>query len=121
MTIKQWLLSSTVTFTCLVAPAAIAGTIDNYSPVTAPRLENPEPGNWMHYRRTYDGQGYSPLDQIDTTNVKNLVPVWTFATGVIEGHEAPPIINNGVMFIATPMGQVIALNAKNGALLWRYV
>src|SRR5262249_58103701 len=53
MTIKRWLLSSTVAFTCLVAPAAIAGTIDNYSPVTSSRLENPEPGNWMLYRRTY--------------------------------------------------------------------
>ena len=82
--------------------------------------ENPEPGNWMHYRRTYDGQGYSPLDQINTSNVKNLMPVWTFSTGVVEGHEAPPIINNGVMFIATPSGQVIALNAKTGDEYWRY-
>src|SRR3569833_2858422 len=113
MTIKQWLLSSTVAFTCLVAPA-IAGTIDNYSPVTSSRLENPEPGNWMHYRRTYDGQGYSPLDQIDTTNVKNLVPVWTFATGVIEGHEAPPIIYNGVMGGAARGGRGGARGAGAG-------
>ena len=97
-----------------------AGPIENYSPVTASRLENPEPGNWMHYRRTYDGQGYSPLDQINTSNVKNLTPVWTFSTGVVEGHEAPPIVNNGVMFVATPMGQVIALNAKTGDEYWRY-
>jgi glucose dehydrogenase len=103
-----------------VSAAAVAGPIENYSPVTAQRLENPEPGNWMLYRRTYDGQGYSPLDQINTTNVKNLTPVWTFSTGVIEGHEAPPIVNNGVMFIATPMGQVIALNAKTGDEYWRY-
>ena len=102
-TIKQWLLSSTVAFTCVAAQTALAGPIENYSPVTPARLENPEPGNWMLYRRTYDGQGYSPLDQINTTNVKNMVPVWTFATGVIEGHEAPPLVNNGVMFITTPM------------------
>src|SRR5260370_41102325 len=74
----------------------------------------------MLYRRTYDGQGYSPLDKINTSNVKNLVPAWTFSTGVNEGHEAPPIVNNGVMFIATPMGQVIALNAKTGDEYWRY-
>ena len=36
------------------------------------------------------------------------------------GHEAPPIVNNGVMFVATPGNQVIALDAKTGALLWRY-
>ena len=120
MTMKQWLLSSFVASTCLISIAAVAGPIENYSPVTADRLQNPEPGNWMLYRRTYDGQGYSPLDQINTSNVKNLTPVWTFSTGVIEGHEAPPIVNNGVMFVATPMGQVIALNAKTGDEYWRY-
>ena len=120
MTMKQLLLSSLVASTCLVPIAAVGGPIQDYSPVTAERLKNPEPGNWMHYRRTYDGQGYSPLDQINTSNVKNLVPVWTFSTGVVEGHEAPPIINNGVMFVATPMGQVIALNAKTGDEYWRY-
>jgi len=120
MTTKQWLLSSLVGCTCLISIAAAAGPIENYSPVTADRLNNPEPGNWMLYRRTYDGQGYSPLDQINTSNVKNLTPVWTFSTGVNEGHEAPPIVNNGVMFVATPMGQVIALNAKTGDEYWRY-
>ena len=120
MTMKQLLMSSLVASTCLVPIAAAGGPIQDYSPVTPERLKNPEPGNWMHYRRTYDGQGYSPLDQINTSNVKNLVPVWTFSTGVVEGHEAPPIINNGVMFVATPMGQVIALNAKTGDEYWRY-
>src|SRR5258708_16589582 len=74
----------------------------------------------MHYRRTYDGQGYSPLDKINAGNVKSLVPVWSFSTGVNEGHEAPPIVNNGVMFIATPQAQVIALDAKTGEEIWRY-
>ena len=120
MTMKQWLLSSLVASTCLIPFIAAAGPIENYTPVTADRLQNPEPGNWMLYRRTYDGQGYSPLDQINTSNVKNLVPVWTFSTGVVEGHEAPPIINNGVMFLATPMGQVIAINARTGEEYWRY-
>src|SRR5438445_7942636 len=113
MALKQWLFSGLLASTCLVSIAA-AGPIENYSPVTAQRLTNPEPGNWMLYRRTYDGQGYSPLDQIDTTNVTSLAPVWTFSTGVIEGHEAPPIVNNGVMFVATPQNQVVALDAKTG-------
>jgi alcohol dehydrogenase (cytochrome c) len=119
MALKQWLLAGLLASTCLV-PIAAAGPIENYSPVTTDRLKNPEPGNWMHYRRTYDGQGYSPLDQINTSNVKSLTPVWTFSTGVVEGHEAPPIINNGAMFVATPSGQVIALNAKTGDEYWRY-
>src|ERR1051325_10940158 len=103
---------------CTVFYGTGQAQIENYSPVDQQRLSNPEPGNWMLYRRTYDGHGYSPLDKINTSNVKNLVPVWTFSTGVTEGHEAPPIVNNGVMFIATPQAQVIALDAKTGDEIW---
>jgi alcohol dehydrogenase (cytochrome c) len=91
-----------------------------YSPVTDARLTNPEPQNWLMTRGNYQGWSYSPLDQINTQNVKNLVPVWSFSTGVDSGHEAPPIVNNGVMFVATPYNQVIALDAATGELKWRY-
>ena len=113
-------------WSCLAAGSVLwpmivpAGEITNYNPVTGQRLTNPEPANWMLYRRTYDGQGYSPLDKINTANVKNLVPAWTFSTGVTEGHEAPPIVNNGIMFVATPQNQVFALDAKTGDQIWRY-
>ena len=120
MTRKQWLLSSVVAFTTLVSTAVVAGPIENYSPVTSARLENPEPGNWLMTRGNYKGWSYSSLDQINTSNVKSLVPVWSFSTGVDSGHEAPPIVNNGVMYISTPYSQVIALDAATGDLLWRY-
>lgn len=94
--------------------------VEEYSAVTDERLLEPEARNWLHYRRTYDGWGYSPLDQIDTDNVSDLEPVWTFSTGVIEGHEAPPMVNDGVMFISTPENQVMALDAASGELLWQY-
>ena len=68
--------------------AASAGQIGSYSTVTQQRLENPEPGNWLLYRRTYDGHGYSPLHQITADNVRDLAPVWTFSTGVIEPGTA---------------------------------
>ena len=57
-------------------PAAL----QNYQPVTAERLRNPESGNWLMNRRTYDGWGYSPLDQITPANVGRLRPVWVFST-----------------------------------------
>src|SRR6202008_4656855 len=69
---------------------------------------------------TYNGWGYSPLAQITPANVGGLKMVWTLETGQVEGHEAPPIVNNGVMFIATPGNQVLAIDAKSGDLLWRY-
>ena len=120
MRTRQWIWAGLTAASAFWSAIAAAGEIGNYSPVTAERLTNPEPGNWMLYRRSYDGQGYSPLDKINTANVKNLVPVWTFSTGVNEGHEAPPIVNNGVMFVATPQNQVIALDAKTGDQIWRY-
>src|SRR5437660_638894 len=92
----------------------------NYTPVTNERLKSPAAADWLMVRRTWDGWGYSPLDQITPANVTRLQPEWVFSTGVTNGHEAPPIVNNGVMFVATPANQVIALDAQSGALLWRY-
>jgi alcohol dehydrogenase (cytochrome c) len=109
-----------------IAPASATPTaplpevLARYAPVTAERLKNPEDGNWLLFRRTYDGWGYSPLSQITPANVGNLELAWSFATGQVEGHQAPPIVNNGVMFVATPGNQVLAIEAKTGALLWRY-
>lgn len=94
--------------------------LQKYQPVTAERLIHPEDGNWLMIRRTYDGWGYSPLDQLTPANVARLKPVWVFATGETRAHESAPIVNNGVMFVTTPMNQVIAIDARNGNLLWRY-
>ncbi len=99
---------------------ASAGEIGTYTTVTQQRLENPEVENWLLYRRTYDNHGFSPLHQITADNVKDLVPVWTLSTSVIEGHQAPPMVNNGVMFVTTPTNQVMAINAATGDLYWRY-
>src|SRR2546425_1707063 len=92
----------------------------SYRSVAGGRLLNPEPPNWLMYRGNYSGWGYSPLDQITPQNVTKLTPVWTLSTGVNEGHQSPPIVNNGVMFVSTPQAQVLALNAKTGDILWRY-
>jgi len=100
--------------------ARVTGGAAAYVPVTDQRLVSPAAEDWLMYRRTYDGWGYSPLEQITRSNVKDLVPVWTFSTGVSEGHQAPPIVNNGVMFVSTPQNQVLALDAKSGELLWEY-
>src|SRR2546426_10068429 len=100
--------------------APVAAVLENYKPVTAERLKKPEDGDWLMVRRTYDGWGYSPLEQVTTKNVQRLFPVWEFSTGMVSGHEAPPIVNNGVMFVATPGNQVIAIEAKTGKPLWRF-
>ncbi|MGC4085275.1 MAG: PQQ-dependent dehydrogenase, methanol/ethanol family [Vicinamibacterales bacterium] len=105
------------------APAVmpVPPILQNYKPVTAERLLHPDDSDVLMVRRTYDGWGYSPLDRIDTRNVGRLQPVWSFATGNTSGHEATPLVNNGVMFVSTPGNQVLAIDAKSGLLLWRYV
>src|SRR5262245_1944316 len=100
-------------------PAPTPAVLQKYQHVTAERLKNPEPGNWLMIRRTYDGWGYSPLDQITTQNVTRLRPVWGFSTGETRVHESAPIVNNGVMFVSTPNNQVIAIEAKTDDVLWR--
>ena len=95
------------------APAA-------YTPVTDERLRNPEPANWLQYRGNYGGWGYSPLDKVSSQNVGELRLAWAFATGQTDGHQSPPVVNNGYMYVTTPGSQVIALDAKTGEELWRY-
>ena len=111
----------------LCAALATMGTLSialaapaQYSPVTDERLRNPEPHNWLLYRGNYNGWGYSPLSKITDGNVGKLRLAWAYATGQTEGHQAPPMVNNGYMYVTTPGSQVIALDAKTGQELWRY-
>ena len=100
--------------------AGWAASAADYSPVTDERLAAPEPHNWLMYRGTYDSHGYSPLRQINADNVAGLKPLWTFSTGLREGHQAPPVVNDGAMFVTTPHNHLLALDAESGELLWRY-
>jgi len=113
---KRSLVGGILALLALPAQAQLA----SYTPVTDARLESPEPQNWLLYRGNYQGWGFSPLKQIDDKNVSNLQVAWAFSTGELEGHEAPPIVNNGYMYVATPNNQVIALDAATGHELWRY-
>ncbi len=87
-----------------------------------------EPHNWLTYYGAYNGQRYSPLDQINTENVHRLAPAWVFQfgpTGLHAGQstysfECAPIVVDGVMYITGWDGLVWALDAKTGQELWRY-
>ena len=119
---RQWEIIRTGMLTTTIAAGfGLAAIAADYNPVTDERLQNPEPENWLTWRGNYEGWGYSPLDQITAENVKNLVPVWSYSTGVAEGHQAPPFVNDGMMFVTTPQNQIIALEATTGKEIWRYV
>ncbi len=92
------------------------------------KARDEEPHNWLSYYGDYNGQRYSPLDQINAENVKSLTPAWVFQCGSMGMHsgastysfEASPIVVDGVMYVTGWDGWVWALNAKTGEELWRY-
>ncbi len=89
------------------------------SPVTDAMLAAPSPDDWLHWRRTHDGWGYSPLDQINRDNVHLLQLVWS--SPLPQGLSQPtPLVYDGVMYVPNPRGVVQALDAATGDRLWEY-
>ena len=90
-----------------------------FVPVTDAMLENPAPGDWLLWRRTPDGWGYSPLDQIDTENVGELRLVWSRALGA-GNQEGTPLAYGGVLYMPNPSDVIQAIDAVTGDLRWEY-
>jgi alcohol dehydrogenase (cytochrome c) len=118
--LRHFIAGAAIAAIALTAPPGTAAQKPDYTPVTDERLQSPADGDWLMYRRTYDSWGYSPLDQITAGNVADLEPVWLLSTGVTSGHESPPVVNDGIMFITTPEDRVIAVDARTGEQLWLY-
>jgi len=117
-------LSLSAIFTLLAAQSAFTqgANVDAkpYPKVTDERLEHPAAGDWLMYRRTYDGFGFSPLNQITPSNIHQLTLAWSVSTDLLGAHETTVIVNQGRMFITTPQNNIIAFDAKTGTQLWRY-
>lgn len=101
-------------------PCVVSAALPPYKDVTDSRLAKPEAQDWLSYRGNYAGWGYSPLKQINAGNVNKLKLAWSYSTGMTEGHQSPPMVNNGYMYVTTPNNQVIAFEAASGKELWRY-
>jgi alcohol dehydrogenase (cytochrome c) len=75
--------------------------------------------DWLMINRTYDEQRFSPLSEINRTNVGTLQLAWT--RGLPQGtQESSPIVHQGVMYVIAPGGAVQALDGTNGDLIWEY-
>ena len=88
-------------------------------PVTDAELQDPPPEEWLMWRRTLDGWGYSPLDQINRDNVDRLRMVWTRALGPGR-NQGTPLVRNGVLFMPNPRDIIQAIDAVTGDLHWQY-
>ena len=82
-------------------------------------LQDPAPEDWLMWRRTLDGWGYSPLDQIDRDNVGQLRMVWSRGLG--PGlQQGTPLVYEGVMYMPNPRDVIQALDAVTGDVRWEY-
>ena len=104
----------------LVGSTAVAAQISDYQSVTEELLRSPSSGDWLSWRGTQAGWGYSALDQINSENVGQLQLIWSWAMDDTGAGEAAPLIHDGVMFLPGPRGVIQALNAANGDLIWEY-
>lgn len=91
----------------------------DYTPVTQAMLTNPAPENWPAWRRSHDGLGYSPLAQIDRSNVSQLRIAWAQALPA-GPNMAEPLVRDGVLYAFGYGDSVHAFDAADGRRLWHY-
>jgi alcohol dehydrogenase (cytochrome c) len=78
-------------------------------------------GDWSYYGGDPSNQRYSTLNQINTTNAKDLALAWEQSLNLDEGQECTPILAEGTLFVTTALGPkyVHAFDAKTGASKWK--
>ena len=91
----------------------------DFVPVTDAMLQDPAPADWLMWRRTLDGWGYSPLDQVDRANVGDLRMVWSRALAG-GNQQSTPLVYDGVLYMPNPRDVIQAIDAVTGDLLWEH-
>ena len=113
------LLAAAVAASFAMGSAAEAQPARDLVPVTDAMLQDPDPADWPMWRRTLDGWGYSPLDQVNRDNVGELQLAWSRA--LPQGtQEVTPLAYGGVVYMPTLTDIIQALEATTGDLIWEY-
>jgi PQQ-dependent dehydrogenase (methanol/ethanol family) len=103
----------------LAACAVFAAADRPFPPVTDAMLQHPDASDWPMWRRTLDGWGYSPLEQIDKRNVARLTRVWSHPMGP-GVQESTPLAYAGRLYVPNHGDYIQAFDAETGELLWEY-
>ena len=113
-------MSRRILFAMLPMAGAMSGI--GWGQVTWDRLlhADREPQNWLTYSGNVNSQRYSALDQISRTNAKNLEMQWVYQARSLEKFEATPLVVDGIMYLTEAPNNVVALDAKTGAVFWVY-
>jgi alcohol dehydrogenase (cytochrome c) len=88
-------------------------------PLTEDNLKSPSPNDWLMYNRTYDAQRFSPLQQINKSNVGQLKLAWSATEGP-GSQEGIPLVHDGVMYLQAPGATIQARDAVTGDLIWEH-
>lgn len=78
--------------------------------------------NWVMQTKDYGASHYSSMYQINIQNVHELKPVWSFSTGVLNGHEGGPLVVDGIMYVHSPFpNNIFAIDLNEpDRILWEY-
>ncbi len=79
-----------------------------------------DPSRWLLYGGDYRNFRHSPLKTLSTASVGKLQVAWAFPSGTTGQFEVSPVVYGGVMYVTSSYNRLFALDAKTGALLWRY-
>jgi len=116
---ESWSGADTIAQAAKEASGFVNKVVAGYQPVSDEMLQNPPAEDWLNWRRTQDGQGYSPLDQINRDNVRDLKLAWVMT--MHEGsNQTTPLVHDGVMYLVNPGNIVQAIDAASGDLIWEY-
>src|SRR4051794_40994526 len=86
-----------------------------------PQPGSEDPNNWPQYHRTGNGWRYSPLDQINKDNLRNLKVAWIYQAGDITGGmQETPIVIDGIIYSMNAGTHVAAIDGTTGKELWHY-
>ena len=91
-------------------------------PVSSEMLagSNTDASRWLLYGGNYRNFRHSPLKTLTPATAKKLQVAWAFPTGTSGQMESSPVVYGGVMYLTSSYNRLFALDAKTGALLWRY-
>ncbi len=115
--LRRSALAIALTGALLAAPALQAGVTD------ADILDDAKTnGDVVSFGMGTQGQRFSPMTQINTKTVKNLVPAWSMSFGGEKqrGQESQPVIHDGKMFVTASYSRLFAVDVKTGKKLWKY-
>ena len=117
---KKRTATAAVMVALLVSPICSGQTKIPQVDDAALRSAASSPDQWLTIGRDYAETRFSPLRQIDSSNVSRLGLAWSYDTRSLRGLEATPLVSNGVLYATGDWSNVFALDARTGRELWRW-